>query len=104
MSFRPAHWLAPLLHSGRARIIAGVMLLFALMMAAVVTDMLRRQQEFMEQQLAQQGAGLARALAVNAPPWLLGNDVNGLNELVGSLAATPNLHLAMVLDKDGRVG
>ncbi|RLJ68380.1 ATP-binding protein [Sulfurisoma sediminicola] len=103
MNFRPAHWLAPLLYSGRARIIAGVMLLFALMMAAVVADMLRRQQEFMEQQLAQQGAGLARTLAVSAPSWLLSNDVNGLTDLVGSLAATPNLHLAMILDTDGRV-
>jgi two-component system, sensor histidine kinase len=103
LNFRPAHWLAPLLYSGRARIIAGVMLLFALMMAAVVADMLRRQQEFMERQLAQQGTGLARILAVNAPSWLLGNDVNGLNELVGSLASTPNLRLAMILDNDGRV-
>ena len=103
MNLRPARWLAPILYSGRGRIIVGVMLLFALMTAAVVADMLRRQHEFMEQQLAQQGAGLARILAVNAPSWLLSNDVHGLNELVGSLASTPNLHLALILDNDGRV-
>jgi signal transduction histidine kinase len=103
LSIGPARWFAPLLYSGRGRIIAGVMLLFALLMGAVVADMLRRQHDFMDQQLARQGAGLARTLAVNAPSWLLSNDVNGLNELIGSLAATPNLHLAMILDNDGRV-
>jgi len=99
----PATWFGPLLHSIRGRIIAGVMLLFALLMGIVVWDMTRRQHDFMQQQLARQGAGLARTLAVNAPSWLLSNDVNGLGELVGSLASTPNLQLALILDADGRV-
>jgi len=103
VNIRPARWLAPFLYSGRGRIIVGVLLLFTLMAAAILSDMLRRQREFMELQLAQHGAGLARALAVNAPPRLLANDAGGLGELVGSMAATPHLRLAMILDKDGRV-
>ncbi len=103
MKFAPARWLPPLLFSVSGRIIVAVMLLFAVLMSVAVWDLLRRQQEFMEQQLARQGAGLARTLAVNAPSWLLSNDVNALNELLGSLAATPNLHLALILDASGRV-
>ena len=91
------------LHSVRGRIIAGVVLLHALLMSLIVVDMVGRQRGFMQNQLAHQGESLARTLAVNAPSWLVSNDLNGLDELVGSLTATPNLQLAMILDRDGRV-
>ena len=91
------------MHSIRGRIIAGVVLLHALLMGLIVVDMVGRQQGFMQSQLSHQGESLARTLAVNAPSWLLSNDVNGLDELVRSLTTTPNLQLAMILDLDGRV-
>jgi signal transduction histidine kinase/CheY-like chemotaxis protein len=96
-------WFAALRASARARIVVGVMLLCALLTAAVVADALRRQQDLMKQQLALQGAGLARALAVGAHPGLLGGDGQGLGELVAGLANTPNLRLALILDEHGRV-
>jgi diguanylate cyclase (GGDEF)-like protein/PAS domain S-box-containing protein len=90
-------------HSIRGRIIAGVVLLHALLMGLIVADMVSRQQSFMQNQLARQGESLARTLAVSAPSWLISNDVNGLAELVASLKPAPNLQLALILDRDGRV-
>jgi diguanylate cyclase (GGDEF)-like protein/PAS domain S-box-containing protein len=90
-------------YSIRGRIIAGVVLLHALLMGLIVADMVSRQQAFMQSQLARQGESLARTLAVNAPSWLISNDINGLDELVDSLQPTPNLQLALILDRDGRV-
>jgi len=81
----------------------GVVLLHALLMSLVVADMVSRQREFMEHQLAGQADSLARTLSVNAPSWLISNDLNGLDELVDSLKATPHLQLALILDQDGRV-
>jgi len=81
----------------------GVVLLHALLMSLVVADMVVRQREFMEHQLSGQADSLARTLSVNAPSWLISNDLNGLDELVDSLKAAPNLQLALILDQDGRV-
>lgn len=92
-----------LLHSVRGRIIASVVLLQAVLMSIIVADMVARQREFMQRQLASEGNSLARTLAVNAPSWLIANDVNGMGELVGSLKSTPNLQLALIVDREGKV-
>jgi diguanylate cyclase (GGDEF)-like protein/PAS domain S-box-containing protein len=98
-----AKLLGLILHSVRGRIIIGVVALHAVLMGLVVADMAHRQQEFMQHQLSGHGESLARTLAVNAPSWLISNDLNGLDELVDSLKATPNLQLALILDQDGKV-
>jgi diguanylate cyclase (GGDEF)-like protein/PAS domain S-box-containing protein len=90
------------LHSVRGRIIAGVVLLQAVLMSLLVADMVARQREFMLNQLARQGESLARTLAVNAPSWLISNDVTGLDELVDSLKSAPNLQMALIVDHDGK--
>lgn len=92
-----------MLHSIRGRIIAGVLLLHAVLMSMVVWDLSSRQHDFMEKQLANHGASLARTLAINAPSWLIANDLNGLDELVDSLKSTHNLQLALILNRDGKV-
>ncbi|HEX8964626.1 MAG TPA: diguanylate cyclase, partial [Rhodocyclaceae bacterium] len=99
----PRRILPFLLHSMRGRIIAGVVLLHAVLMSMVVADMVSRQREFMRHQLAQQAESMARTLAVGAPSWLIANDVAGMEELVDSLSETPNLQLAMIVDRQGRV-
>jgi diguanylate cyclase (GGDEF)-like protein/PAS domain S-box-containing protein len=96
-------WYRFIVHSIRGRIIVGVVLLQSVLMGLVVFDMLNRQQEFMQHQLAGQGESLARTLAVNAPSWLISNDVNGMDELVDSLKSTPNLQLALIIDQQGKV-
>ena len=96
-------WSHFLFHSVRGRIISGFTLLFAVMMGLVVADLVARQREFMQRQLSRQGESLARLLALNAPSWLIANDVNGLDELVDSLKSTPNLQLALIIDSRAKV-
>jgi len=92
-----------LFHSLKGRIIGTVMLLHAVLMGLVVTDMLTRQQGFMEKQLAHESQMLAHTLSVNAPSWLLSRDVNALDELVSSLKSVKHLNLALILDTHGKV-
>ena len=96
-------WYGFIFHSIRGRVIAGVVLLHALLMGLVVYDMVDRQQEFMRHQLSRQGESLARTLALNAPAWLISNDVTGLKELVESLKSASNLELAVIVDRQGKV-
>ena len=99
----PSKWREFVVHSVRGRIIVGVVLLHTVLMGLVVADMMSRQQEFMQHQLASQGKSLASTLAVNAPSWFISNDVAGMDELVDSLRSTPNLQLAMIVDRHGKV-
>jgi signal transduction histidine kinase len=92
-----------LFHSIRSRIIAGVVLLHAVMMGLVVSDMMTRQQDFMQAQLANEGVSLASTLSANTPSWLLSRDLNGLGELIGSLKSVKHLQLALILDAEGEV-
>ncbi|GAB1394882.1 hypothetical protein MASR1M60_30460 [Rhodocyclaceae bacterium] len=96
-------WVGFIVHSIRGRIIAGVVLLHAVLMGLVVFDMTTRQQAFMQEQLSGDGNSLAQTLAINAPSWLISNDVTGLNEVVDSLKAVPSLELAMIVDQQGKV-
>jgi diguanylate cyclase (GGDEF)-like protein/PAS domain S-box-containing protein len=98
-----AKWYGLVVHSIRGRIIVAVVLLHAVLMGLVVADMVSRQREFMQHQLARQGESLAATLATNAPSWLIANDVTGMDELVDSLRSTPNLQLALILDRQGKV-
>lgn len=92
-----------IVHSVRGRIIAGVVLLHAILMSLVVADMVDRQQNFMQHQISLRGESLARTLAINAPSWLISNDVTGMGELVNDLKAVPSLQLAVIMDKQGKV-
>lgn len=92
-----------LFHSIRGRIIAGVILLHAVMMGLVVFDMLTRQQHFMEAQISSEGLSQAKTLAANAPSWLVSRDINGLDELIDSLKVVKHLRLALILDQGGKI-
>ena len=92
-----------LFHSIRGRVIASVILLHAVLMGLVVVDMIQRQRDFMQHQIASEGQGLATTLAINAELGLLNGDISALDELVGSLKALPQLQFALVLDAGGRV-
>ena len=92
-----------LFHSLKGRVIGTVLLLHAGLMGLMVTDMLTRQQGFMEKQLAHESQTLAHTLSVNAPSWVLSRDINALNELLDSLKPVKHLNLALFMDSHGRV-
>ncbi|MDD5248970.1 MAG: EAL domain-containing protein [Rhodocyclaceae bacterium] len=98
-----AKWYSFIVHSVRGRVIAAVVVLYVVLMSLVVAEVVARAGAFMHDQLARQGESLARTLAVNAPTWLISNDVNGIDELVDSVRATPNLQLAVIVDSQGKV-
>jgi signal transduction histidine kinase len=95
--------LSSITHSIRGRLIAGVLLLHALLMGLVVFDMMSRQQDFMEHQLASKGMALSQALAVNATSWMISNDLTGLDELTDGLKRDPELVLSMIIDIHAKV-
>lgn len=90
-------------YSIKGRIIGTVLLLHAVLMGLVVVDMVTRQQDFMEKQLAHESQTLAHTLSVNSPSWLLSHDINALSELVSSLKSVKHLNLALILDTHGKV-
>ena len=95
--------LAHVTSSIRGRLIAGVLVLHAVLMGLVVADMLARQQRFMEKQVADEGQTLANMLALNATSWLLSNDLSGLDELTDDLRRERHIRMAMILDRAGKV-
>ncbi|MGE5026955.1 MAG: EAL domain-containing protein [Betaproteobacteria bacterium] len=87
----------------KGRMIAGIMLVHAVLMGLIVADMMLRQQRFMEAHISDEGRTFANSLAINAPPWLLSNDTNGLQELFNSLKTAEHIQLALIMDRDGKV-
>lgn len=90
-------------HSIRGRLITGVLLLHAVLMGLVVLDMMIRQKEFMELQLAGKGTAMVEALAINATSWMLSSDLSGLNELTDGFKRDTDLSVSLILDRQGKV-
>ena len=87
----------------RRQLMTGMVLTVALMMAAFVWDLTRRQQQVALAQQSSQAVGIARSVAVAGPVWLAARDVSGLQEMVHGLSSYPELRYAMVLDARGEV-
>ena len=85
------------------RLTLGITLLIAVVMGLLVLDVVLRQRDFLWKRQEERGMALAQSLAVSSASWVLASDVEGLREVVGSLAAYPDLSYAMVLTRDGKV-
>jgi len=85
------------------RLFLGTTAVVAITLSLLVADQLARQKAMLMQQSEEQGQAMARTLAMSSVSWVLSSDVEGLQEVVHSLAAYPDLHYAMVLAPDGRV-
>jgi diguanylate cyclase (GGDEF)-like protein/PAS domain S-box-containing protein len=90
-------------NSIRRQLIAGIVLVHAVMMSIFVYDLVSRQREFLHEQLFAQTESLAQSLAVTSVSWLLANDVAGMQEVVVSLSKYPGVNYAMLIQKNGRV-
>ncbi len=87
----------------RHRLMAGVMLVHAVLMALLVVDQLQAQARFLTEQSRAQTLSLAQTMAVAGASWVMASDVVGLQEVVGSVARGPDVRFAMVVDPGGRV-
>lgn len=90
-------------HSIKRKLIFGIASLHAVLMTVFVIDLVNRQQSFLMQESEGSTAGIAKTLAANSIPWVLSNDVVGLEEIIQSQAQQPNFEFAMIVDKRGKI-
>lgn len=87
----------------RRQLILGIAVVHAVLITAFVFDIIERQKEFLQLQTTSQALGMAKTLAANSTAWVLSNDLVGLDEIIKSQSAFPNLRYAMVTSTNGRV-
>jgi len=88
----------------RRQLMLGIVLVHAALMSFFVVDLVSRQRDFLHAHNLESTLGLAHTLAVNSSSWVLANDVMGLEEVLHSLRAYPDLQYALVVDsRDLRV-
>jgi PAS domain S-box-containing protein len=87
----------------RGQLVLGVALVHAVLMAAFVWDLTRRQQDMLMQQQSGQAEALAASLSITSAEWLSARDLAGLRDLVRAQQRYPELAYAMVLGRDGQV-
>ncbi|OQX18441.1 MAG: hypothetical protein BWK76_07515 [Desulfobulbaceae bacterium A2] len=101
ITVRTPDWLTG--HSVRFKLVAGIVLLQAVLMTVFVVDMVERQLRYLREGSAEEAVGMARTAAVSSASWVLANDLRGLAEVVHSLGGFPGLRYAMVVEPGGRV-
>jgi PAS domain S-box-containing protein len=89
--------------SFRQQIIVAFVLGFLLLITACIGYMARTESQSLYKESDDAALGLARSLAVSSRSWVLANDVVGLQEVIRSFDAYPELRYAMVVSQDGRV-
>ncbi len=87
----------------RRQLVLGIALVHAVLMTIFVVDLVSRQQGFLREQSEDQALSLADTLATNGAPWVLANDVVGMEELLHSLDDYPGLDYAFLVSPEGRV-
>jgi PAS domain S-box-containing protein len=85
------------------QLMAGIILVHAVLMSIFVYDLVDRQRIFLHTQSISHAQSLAQTLAANSVSWILSNDVIGLEEILESQTHYPDLLYAMVLSPDNRV-
>lgn len=89
--------------SVRRHLVLGVALVHAVMMTVFVFDITQRERASLHQQAVDQSRSLAEILAINSLPWVLTNDLVGLQETVDGMRAYPDIRYVMVVAPSGRV-
>ena len=87
----------------RGRLIVGVALVHAVMMALFITDLTARQRAMLLDRQVEEATALSQALATSAAGWIAANDIAGLQELVEAQRRYPEILFAILADQEGRV-
>ena len=87
----------------KSKLILSIALVHALLMTLFIFDLTERQKSFLLQESTESTEAIADTLAINATPWMLSNDVSGLDEIVKSHSNQPNLVFAILMNKEGKV-
>lgn len=89
--------------SFRNQIIAVFVLGFLLLITAFIVYMASIEQDNLHRESNNAAFGLAQSLAVSSRPWVLANDVIGMQELIDAVDAYPGLRHAMLISPKGQV-
>ncbi len=87
----------------RGRLIIGVALVHAFMMALFVADLTKRQRAMLLEHQADHATSLSQTLATSAAGWIAADDIAGLQELVEVQRRYPDLVFALLTDRQGLV-
>lgn len=87
----------------RGRLIVGVAVVHAVMMALFIGDLTIRQRAMLLESQVEEANGFSQTLAISAAGWLAAADVAGLQELVEAQRRYPEIIFAMLADKQGRI-
>ncbi|WEJ62312.1 EAL domain-containing protein [Thiomicrorhabdus lithotrophica] len=90
-------------HSIKRKLILAIAGLHAVLMTIFVIDLVHRQQSFLMQESHVSTSGIAKTLAANSTPWVLSNDLVGLEEIIRSQDQQPNFQFAMITDSNGKI-
>lgn len=90
-------------NSIKRKLIYGIAAVHAVLMSIFIYDLVSRQQSFLIAESQAATTGIAKTLAANSIPWVLSNDVAGLEEIITSQSQQSNVKFAMVLDPRGKI-
>ncbi|CAN8142104.1 diguanylate cyclase [uncultured Thiomicrorhabdus sp.] len=85
------------------KLILSIALIHALLMTLFVFDLVQRQQEFLTQESQMAAQGIVKTLAANSIPWMLSNDLAGLEELATAQANQANINFVMLVNNHGKI-
>lgn len=92
-----------LLHSLQSRIMINIILVHALMMSALVYELMSREEALLTSMTHTQAQDIATGIASSAHNALLSSDLAGLSELITIFERQQSLSYLMIIRADGRV-
>ena len=87
----------------RRQLMLAFALVHAVLMGLFIFNLVERQGDFLHQQSFKQAIAMSHSLAVTSTPWVLANDLVGMEEVVLAVSDYPELRYAMLLSPRGRV-
>lgn len=89
--------------SPRTRLVAAMVLIYAVLIGAFVADLVKRQQRFLHQQQVENTLSLGKGIAQAGSPAVLAGDVAGTQDMLAAVAGIRELRYGFVVDSEGRV-
>lgn len=89
--------------SVRRKLVVGVALVHLLLMTIFVFDLVHRQRDFLWDELTRRTLHHAEVLAISSSPWVLSDDLAGMEEVVEGSSRGSGVQYAMLVDATGRI-
>ncbi|BBP46751.1 hypothetical protein THMIRHAS_21240 [Thiosulfatimonas sediminis] len=85
------------------KLIFSIALIHALLMTLFVFDLVQRQHQFLTEESSMAAQSIVQTYAANSIPWMLSNDLAGLEELTVTQAKLANVNFVMLLNNHGKI-